>query len=219
MKAHAKAKHHGPATLRWVDRLLPQSCQSARNRGVCNRCPCHLRARPYLKMHGPISRLFLRRGAKNRVATQRFRHIKQANAPIATCRGRLTNYCAALTKAVYYQFLRWSFSVEKISIHQLHGRQGMPLTTLIWAPPNRSNRYPDKEGVILLSGGNPQVARANRDLPAREYIAAIPRWKRDLGERRDALIAQSVPNMRRAVKWNSRLNDFLPGQVVATNGA
>ena len=59
----------------------------------------------------------------------------------------------------------------------------------------------------------------HRDLPAREYIAAIPRWKRDLGERRDALIAQSVPNMRKAVKWNSRLNHFLPGQVVATNGA
>jgi hypothetical protein len=53
----------------------------------------------------------------------------------------------------------------------------------------------------------------------REYIAAIPAWKRDLGERHDALIAQSVPNMRRAVKWNSRLNDLLPGQVVATNGA
>ena len=86
------------------------------------------------KMQGPISRIFLPREAKNRVATQRFRHIKQANALIATCRGRLTNYCAALTKAVIYQLLRWSFSVEKASIHQLHGRQGMPLTTPIWAP-------------------------------------------------------------------------------------
>jgi hypothetical protein len=73
--------------------------------------------------------------------------------------------------------------------------------------------------VILLSGGNPQVARAHGDLPALEYIGAIPGWKRDLGERRDALIAQSVPNTRKAVKWNSRLHDLLPGQVVATNGA
>jgi hypothetical protein len=47
----------------------------------------------------------------------------------------------------------------------------MPLTTPICAPPNLSNRHPEEEGVILLSGGNPQVARANRELLVREYIA------------------------------------------------
>ena len=37
----------------------------------------------------------------------------------------------------------------------------------------------------------------------REYIAAMPGWKRDLGKRLDALIVRSVPNVRKAVKWNS----------------
>jgi hypothetical protein len=31
------------------------------------------------------------------------------------------------------------------------------------------------------------------------YIAAMPGWKRDLGKRLDALIARSVPNVRKAV--------------------
>ena len=35
------------------------------------------------------------------------------------------------------------------------------------------------------------------------YIAAMPGWKRDLGKRLDALIVRNVPNVRKAVKWNS----------------
>jgi hypothetical protein len=35
------------------------------------------------------------------------------------------------------------------------------------------------------------------------YIAAMPGWKRDLGERLDALIVRTVPDVRKAVKWNS----------------
>ena len=35
------------------------------------------------------------------------------------------------------------------------------------------------------------------------YIAAMPGWKRDLGKRLDALIVRSVPDVRKAVKWNS----------------
>jgi hypothetical protein len=34
-------------------------------------------------------------------------------------------------------------------------------------------------------------------------IAAMPNWKRDLGKRLDALIVRVVPNVRKAVKWNS----------------
>ena len=59
------------------------------------------------------------------------------------------------------------------------------------------------EKVVLLSGGNPQVAKADGDAPVQEYIAAMPGWKRDLGKRLDALIVRSVPNVRKAVKWNS----------------
>jgi hypothetical protein len=56
---------------------------------------------------------------------------------------------------------------------------------------------------ILLSGGNPQIVKGDGDAPVQAYIAAMPDWKRDLGRRLDALIARTVPNVRKAVKWNS----------------
>jgi len=55
----------------------------------------------------------------------------------------------------------------------------------------------------LLSGGNPQIAKADGDAPVQAYIAAMPGWKRDVGRKLDALIERSVPNVRKAVKWNS----------------
>ena len=55
----------------------------------------------------------------------------------------------------------------------------------------------------LLAGGNPQIAKADGDAPVQAYIAAMPGWKRDLGRRLDALIVRTVPNVRKAVKWNS----------------
>jgi hypothetical protein len=55
----------------------------------------------------------------------------------------------------------------------------------------------------LLTGGNPQIAKAEGDAPVRAYIAAMPGWKRDLGRRLDALIERTVPGVRKAVKWNS----------------
>ena len=60
-----------------------------------------------------------------------------------------------------------------------------------------------KAGVVLLSGGNPQIAKAEGDAAVQAYIAAMPGWKRDLGKRLDALIVRTVPNVRKAVKWNS----------------
>jgi hypothetical protein len=56
---------------------------------------------------------------------------------------------------------------------------------------------------VLLSGGNPQIAKADGDAPVRQYIAAMPGWKRAIGQRLDALIVRSVPGVRKAVKWNS----------------
>jgi hypothetical protein len=55
----------------------------------------------------------------------------------------------------------------------------------------------------LLSGGNPQIAKADGDAPVQAYIAAMPGWKSDVGRRLDALIVRTVPNVRKAVKWNS----------------
>jgi len=57
----------------------------------------------------------------------------------------------------------------------------------------------------LLAGGNPQIAKADGDAPVQAYIAAMPGWKRDLGRRLDALIARTVPGVRKAVKYNSPL--------------
>src|SRR6478672_6344397 len=55
----------------------------------------------------------------------------------------------------------------------------------------------------LLAGGNPQIAKADGDAPVQTYIAAMPGWKRDVGRRLDALIVRTVPNLRKAVKWNT----------------
>src|SRR5688500_17983755 len=55
----------------------------------------------------------------------------------------------------------------------------------------------------LLTGGNPQIAKADGDAPVRAYIAAMPGWKRDVGRRLDALIVRTVPGVRKAVRWNS----------------
>ena len=56
---------------------------------------------------------------------------------------------------------------------------------------------------VLLSGGNPQIAKGEGDAPVQAYIAAMPGWKRAVGQRLDALIVEAVPNAHKAVKWNS----------------
>jgi hypothetical protein len=56
---------------------------------------------------------------------------------------------------------------------------------------------------VLLSGGNPQIAKGYGDAPVQAYIAAMPGWKRDIGRRLDALIVRTVPGVRKGVKWNS----------------
>jgi len=55
----------------------------------------------------------------------------------------------------------------------------------------------------LLSGGNPQIAKGDGDAPVQAYLDAMPGWKSDLGRRIDALIVGVVPNVHKAVKWNS----------------
>ncbi len=55
----------------------------------------------------------------------------------------------------------------------------------------------------LLSGGNPQIAKADGNAPVQAYIAAMPGWQRDVGRQLDALIVRTVPHVRKAVKWNS----------------
>ena len=55
----------------------------------------------------------------------------------------------------------------------------------------------------LLSGGNPQIPKGDGDDTVQCYIAAMPGWKRDVGRHLDALIESTVPEVRKAVRWNS----------------
>ena len=56
---------------------------------------------------------------------------------------------------------------------------------------------------VLLSGGNPQIAKGDGDAPVQAYIAAMPGWKTDVGRRLDALIVRTAPGVSKTVKWNS----------------
>jgi hypothetical protein len=86
-------------------------------------------------------------------------------------------------------------------------RSKAPAKAAAKATPAASNAKPigAKKGdkVVLLSGGNPQIAKGEGDAPVQAYIAAMPGWKSDLGRRLDALIERTVPGVRKAVKWNS----------------
>ena len=76
-------------------------------------------------------------------------------------------------------------------------------------PKPSANAKPKADSKVkppkLLSGGNPQIAKADGDAPVQAYIAAMPGWKSDVGRWLDALIVRSVPQVQKAVKWNSPL--------------
>lgn len=55
----------------------------------------------------------------------------------------------------------------------------------------------------LLSGGNPQIAKGYGDAVVQSYIDAMPGWKQDVGRHLDALITDAIPDVVKAVKWNS----------------
>jgi hypothetical protein len=57
-------------------------------------------------------------------------------------------------------------------------------------------------GPKLLTGGNPQIPKGEGDGPVQAYIAAMPGWKRGLGEHLDQLVVRTVPDVHKAVKWN-----------------
>lgn len=83
-------------------------------------------------------------------------------------------------------------------------RQGR--TDTVASGPETTSPGPETStSVRLLSGGNPQVAKADGDAPVQAYIAALPGWKRDAAEWLDAVIVANVPGVRKAVKWNTPL--------------
>jgi hypothetical protein len=70
-------------------------------------------------------------------------------------------------------------------------------------PSKKAPSAADAGGPRLLSGGNPQIPKGDGDAPVQAYLAAMPGWKADVGRRLDALIVRTVPDVRKAVKWNS----------------
>ena len=59
-----------------------------------------------------------------------------------------------------------------------------------------------KPAPKLLSGGNPQIPKGDGDGPVQDYIAAMPGWKRGLGERIDRVVTKTVKDLHKAVRWN-----------------
>ena len=69
--------------------------------------------------------------------------------------------------------------------------------------PAKASRKRATAKPVLLSGGNPQIAKAEGDAPVQAFITAMPGWKAALGRRLDTLIVRAVPDVHKAVKWNS----------------
>jgi hypothetical protein len=68
---------------------------------------------------------------------------------------------------------------------------------------SKSSKPAKADAVVLLSGGNPQIAKADGDEPVQAYLAAMPGWKQEVGKRLDALVERTVPGVRKAVRWNT----------------
>ncbi len=68
---------------------------------------------------------------------------------------------------------------------------------------NTATDDPGKDEPVLLSGGNPQIAKADGDAPVQAYITAMPGWKSELGRRLDTIIVRTAPDVKKAVRWNS----------------
>ena len=88
-------------------------------------------------------------------------------------------------------------SAKKAAAKQASAKAAKPRKTA------RTSQSSKPAKPVLLSGGNPQIAKGTGDAPVQAYIAAMPGWKRGVGRRLDALIARTVPGVRKAVKWNS----------------
>ncbi|HEY9554746.1 DUF1801 domain-containing protein [Allosphingosinicella sp.] len=71
--------------------------------------------------------------------------------------------------------------------------------------PKKAAKKGDGSKPVLLSGGNPQIPKGHGEAPVRAYLDAMPGWKQGVGRRLDALVERTVPDVRKAVKWNSPL--------------
>lgn len=72
-------------------------------------------------------------------------------------------------------------------------------------PTGRKALKPGEDGVVRLSGGNPQIAKGEGDAVVQAFIAAMPGWTKAVGQRIDAIVARVAPKTAKGVKWNTPL--------------
>lgn len=59
------------------------------------------------------------------------------------------------------------------------------------------------DGTVLLSGGNPQIAKGDGRQSVQAYLDALRGWKGEIGRHLDALVPGEVTDVTQAVRWNS----------------
>lgn len=69
--------------------------------------------------------------------------------------------------------------------------------------PSKRRRAAAAAAPRLLAGGNPQIAKGDGDASVQAYLEAMPGWKQDVGRRVDAIVVANVPDVRKAVRWNT----------------
>ena len=70
-------------------------------------------------------------------------------------------------------------------------------------PSRKPLERPADGSPVLLSGGNPQIPKGYGNEVVEAYLAAMPGWKQDVGRALDALIVRTLPDVLKAVKWNT----------------
>lgn len=62
---------------------------------------------------------------------------------------------------------------------------------------------PGPDGIVRLTGGNPQIPKGEGDEIVQRFIKAMPGWQSDIGRQMDAMITKTVPEVFKSVKWNT----------------
>lgn len=189
-------KRHPEAVVREVTRWAKATDSNLRRaaseglRGVVKLDPQAVR--PVLELLRADAELYVKKSVANLL---RNASVKQPEFVLALCR-EWARHDNAHTRWIVkdgLKKLRISRPREVAAILERRTEQAAAKPTRV-----RSTAKPK-----LLSGGNPQIAKAEGREPVQAYIAAAPGWKRDVARRIDALIVQTVPDVKQAVKWNS----------------
>jgi hypothetical protein len=78
----------------------------------------------------------------------------------------------------------------------------------------KRNRKTDGKGknvtklLVAMTGKASAAKAAEGDKPVFAYIASLPQSQRSIAERVDALAANTLPNLQRAVKWGWRTTEW-----------